>query len=409
MSTEAAGGSRSTAHAADLLLRGEGLTKDYGPRRVLDAVDLAVPRSSFLVLLGPSGSGKTTLLRCIAGTERLSGGSLWIDGREVAGPRQHLASERRGLSMVFQDYALWPHMTAAENVGFALRRLGLGGAERRQRTLTMLERVGLSDQAGTYPNQLSGGQQQRVALARALVAGTPLLLCDEPLSNLDAHLREQVRVEIATLSRDSGATVVYITHDQQEAFALADQVAVINEGRILQLGAPEEVYRHPATAFVARFTGLSGSIEGMVTGRLAADRVQVQTADCVIDARAMREISVGARVDILLRVDALSLASGEGDRPGLVGVVRDSSFRAGAYDHVVDLPSGRRLTGVRAASRARRGSSVALALSVEGSLAFPRQHGASSSTPPGSAVAADASPALGDPDPPSEVAAAGAR
>jgi ABC-type Fe3+/spermidine/putrescine transport system ATPase subunit len=221
--------------------------------------------------------------------------------------------------MVFQDYALWPHMTVAENVGFAVRRLGLGAAQRRQRALAMLERVGLADQGAKYPNQLSGGQQQRVALARALVAGTPLLLCDEPLSNLDAHLREQVRVEIATLTRDSGATVVYITHDQQEAFALADEVAVIHQGRILQSGPPEEVYRHPANRFVAQFTGLAGTVSGEVVGRRADGIVLVRTGRATVEAIAVGDQEVGTPVDMLLRADALSFGAPETDRGGLEG------------------------------------------------------------------------------------------
>jgi len=370
MMTEQASASQHGPADADVLLRGDGLTKDYGAHRVLDGVQLAVPRSSFLVLLGPSGSGKTTLLRCIAGTERLSGGSLWVDGHEVAGPRLHLPPERRGLSMVFQDYALWPHMTVSENVGFAVRRLGLGSTERRQRALAMLERVGLADQESKYPNQLSGGQQQRVALARALVAGTPLLLCDERLSNLDAHLREQVRVEIATLTRDSGATVVYITHDQQEAFALADEVAVIHEGRILQSGPPEEVYRHPANRFVAQFTGLAGTVSGEVVGRRSGGIVLVRTGQATVAALAVGDQVIGTPVDILLRADALSIGATLTAEGGLVGVVRDTSFRSGAYDHVVDLTVGTRLTGVRCATRVPRGSSVNITLEVTGCMAF---------------------------------------
>jgi iron(III) transport system ATP-binding protein len=395
MMTEQGSARQHRAADADVLLRGDGLTKDYAAHRVLDGVQLAVPRSSFLVLLGPSGSGKTTLLRCIAGTERLSGGSLWVDGHEVAGPRLHLPPERRGLSMVFQDYALWPHMTVAENVGFAVRRLGLGAAQRRQRALAMLERVGLADQEAKYPNQLSGGQQQRVALARALVAGTPLLLCDEPLSNLDAHLREQVRVEIATLTRDSGATVVYITHDQQEAFALADEVAVIHQGRILQSGPPEEVYRHPANRFVAQFTGLAGTVSGEVVGRRADGIVLVRTGRATVEAIAVGDQEVGTPVDMLLRADALSFGAPETDRGGLEGVVRDTSFRSGAYDHVVDVAGGARLTGVRSATRVPRGSSVSITVEVTGCMAF----GSDEATNPGSDMGHADLPAMAESSP----------
>ena len=359
--------------SADPVLVAIGLTKSYQETRVLDGVDLDVPQGTFLVLLGPSGSGKTTLLRCIAGTERLTSGSLTISGREVAGPRTHLPPERRQLSMVFQDYALWPHMTAADNVGFALRRLALRSSDRRARALNMLERVGIAHLADQYPGRLSGGQQQRVALARALVAESPLLLCDEPLSNLDAHLREQLRVEIATLTRDSGATVIYITHDQQEAFALADQLAVIHRGRILQIGPPEQVYRVPKSPFVAQFTGLAGALAVQTLGGSGPELVRVLCGEVELDATPMGDLRPGAAAQALLRADALSIGS---SRPGaLRGLVRDSSFRSGAYDHVVDLAVGARITGVRANARAARGSNVDVLIDPAGCLAFPESAG----------------------------------
>jgi iron(III) transport system ATP-binding protein len=361
---------RRAAMTTEIMLHGEGLTKSYGAQQVLSGVDLNVPRACFLVLLGPSGSGKTTLLRCISGTERLGAGSLWLGGKLIAGPRLHLPPERRALSMVFQDFALWPHMTVLENVGFALKRLRMSSVERRRKALAMLERVGLTQFAGQYPNQLSGGQQQRVALARALVAETPLLLCDEPLSNLDAHLREQVRVEIATLARDSGATVIYITHDQQEAFALADQVAIIHQGRILQLGTPEDVYRLPTDPFVAHFTGVAGSIQGEVVGHLEGRSIRVSTGDATLEATSSHPTPVGTQVDLLLRPDALHLVAPDSDGKRLVGVVRDTSFRSGAYEHVVDLLQGSRLTGVRSATRVARGSKVGITVDAHGCLAF---------------------------------------
>lgn len=354
----------------DFVVRAEALCKDYSGHQVLDGVDLKVARGDFLVLLGPSGSGKTTLLRCLAGTERLSSGSLWLDGQQVAGAGIHLPPERRGLSMVFQEYALWPHLTVLENVAFAVRRLQKGAAERHSRARQTLERVGLAHLADAYPTRLSGGQQQRVALARALAASTPLLLCDEPLSNLDAHLREQVRVEIATLSRDSGATVVYITHDQQEAFALADQVAVINDGRIVQLGTPETVYRQPATRFVATFTGVAGSVPGQIVGRRANGLVQVRCLGATLEAKAAILPARGDEVELLIRGDAVALDEPRSDGSLLLGVVRDNSFRSGAYDHVVDLDGGHRLTGVSSADRVPRGRHVGIRVDAVGCLAF---------------------------------------
>ena len=194
-------------------------------------MSLDVAPGTFLVLLGPSGSGKTTLLRCLAGIERIDSGLITIGGQTVADGRAHVPPDQRDLSMVFQDYALWPHLTALDNVAFALRRRRLPRAECRARAAAMLERVGLGEFARRYPNELSGGEQQRVALARALIADTGLILCDEPLSNLDADLRERMRVEISSLVREAGATTVYITHDQAEAFALADRGRGARRGR----------------------------------------------------------------------------------------------------------------------------------------------------------------------------------
>jgi ABC-type Fe3+/spermidine/putrescine transport system ATPase subunit len=242
-------------------IRGErldiaGATKLFGAKAALAGVHLHIEPGTFLVLLGPSGSGKTTLLRCLAGIERLSEGTVSIGGQLVASGGLHLPPERRHLAMVFQDYALWPHMTALKNVMFPLRQLRMSASEARRRAHEMLERVGLGRLEERYPNELSGGEQQRVALARTLVGGVGLVLFDEPLSNLDADMREHLRLTISTLARDSGATSVYITHDQAEAFALADRIGVLRDGRLVQLGSPEDLYRQPATPFVARFTGI---------------------------------------------------------------------------------------------------------------------------------------------------------
>jgi iron(III) transport system ATP-binding protein len=253
------------------------LTKTYAGSSVpaLKAVSLDVAPGTFLVLLGPSGSGKTTLLRCLAGIERIDSGMLSIGGRVVADGRAHVPPEQRDLSMVFQDYALWPHLTSLDNVAFALRRRRLPRTECRARALEMLTRVGLSEFARRYPNELSGGQQQRVALARALIADTGLILCDEPLSNLDADLRERMRVQISALVREAGATTVYITHDQAEAFALADEVGVLEEGVLVQYGTPEDIYNQPATPFVARFTGLAGELRVKVSAHGANGTLEI--------------------------------------------------------------------------------------------------------------------------------------
>lgn len=222
--------------AVGVTLEVKGLTRRFGDLVALDRVDLTVEAGQFVVLLGPSGSGKTTLLRLLAGIDKVDEGTITLGGKVLADGRLHLPPERRGLAMVFQDYALWPHLTVLANVAYALRRLRLAAGESDARARAMLERVGLARYADGWPHQLSGGEQQRVALARALVAQPGLLLCDEPLSNLDADLRERLRLEIATLAREAGTTVVYITitHDQTEAFALADRVGVLDHGRLVQ-------------------------------------------------------------------------------------------------------------------------------------------------------------------------------
>jgi iron(III) transport system ATP-binding protein len=372
------------------------LTKTYPGATVpaLKSVSLDVAPGTFLVLLGPSGSGKTTLLRCLAGIERIDSGSLSIGSRVVADGRSHVPPEQRDLSMVFQDYALWPHLTALDNVAFALRRRRLPRAECRVRAASMLDRVGLSEFARRYPNELSGGQQQRVALARALIADTGLILCDEPLSNLDADLRERMRVEISSLVREAGATTVYITHDQAEAFALADHIGVLEEGVLVQSGSAEDVYHHPATPFVARFTGLAGELPVRVAGH-GSDGALELTANGVEDGsvrlpalRPARGTATGTALgtdgagsvpkpgdDALLaiRPTGVLLLRSAAETPHLTGRVADVAFRGRGYEYAIDLPGLGRLTGVFARHRADRGDSVGLRLDPEGCHLFPAE------------------------------------
>ena len=352
----------------------DGATKRFGAKVALDAVSLDVQPGSFLVLLGPSGSGKTTLLRCLAGIERLSSGTITIGDRLVAdGNGHHVSPEHRDLSMVFQDYALWPHLTAQQNVAFALARLRLPKSRAVQRSLELLDRVGLAGLSERFPNELSGGEQQRVALARALAAGTGLLLFDEPLSNLDATLREELRVEIATLAREAAATAIYITHDQAEAFALADRIGVLQGGRIVQLGTPEDVYRRPANAFVARFTGLAGSLRARCEGPAGQDRVTARLGDTQALAMALApgsgEVPEGVAGSLLLRHSAVRL--GPRTRDGITGRITDAAFRGRGYDHAVELPWGDRLVGVHDERRWSRGDSVCLSIDPEACFFFP--------------------------------------
>ncbi len=349
-------------------------TKRYGAKVALDEVDLRVLPGTLCVLLGPSGSGKTTLLRCLAGIERLSSGQLRLGGRLVADGASHEPPERRDLSMVFQDYALWPHLTAARNVAFALGRRRLGRGDSTARARQMLERVGLGHLVERYPNELSGGEQQRVALARALVAETGLLLFDEPLSNLDADLRERMRLEIATLTRASGATSVYITHDQAEAFALADTVGVLRDGRLVQLGPPEEIYLRPATPFVARFTGLAGEVPVRVAGGATGDDlvpVEPLAGGSTLLATAMSAPEPGTAT-LLVRPAGVQLLAADHARRHLDGVVVDAAYRGRGYDHAVRI--GRdSLVGIHDQRRWARGDRVGVRLDPSSCLLFPSE------------------------------------
>ena len=351
----------------------ENVGKTYpGGNQALREVSLAVEPGTFLVLLGPSGSGKTTLLRCLAGIERVTSGRITIGSRVVAADRVHIPPDQRDLSMVFQDYALWPHLTARDNVAFALRRRHLSRAECRIQALEMLGRVGLGALADRYPNELSGGEQQRVALARALIADTGLILCDEPLSNLDADLRERMRVEISALVREAAATTVYITHDQAEAFALADQVGVLERGRLVQTGTPEEIYTRPATPFVARFTGLAGELPVRVRDRDPDGTVLVEPPEGhSFRARAPLEPLTGPTALVMIRPTGVRLTSNGSDERHLSGRVTDVAFRGRGYEHAIDINGTTRLTGVFADARAARGELVGLRMDPAGCHLFP--------------------------------------
>ena len=336
------------------------LTKSFGDKHALRGVSIDVAPGTFLVLLGPSGSGKTTLLRCLAGIERPTSGVIEIDQREVVGPRRFVAPERRGLAMVFQDYALWPHLSVRKNVAFPLAGSPRSKPERAERVIDLLERVGIAHLADRFPNELSGGEQQRVALARALAADVGLILFDEPLSNLDADRREQLRVEIATVTRDVGVTAVYITHDQSEAFALADQVGVLNHGKLVQLDTPENVYRRPRNAFVARFTGVAGEFDVDVLHPCGPDRYEVilpRVAGHTITAVALERMTPGEPASLFIRASAVSLAP-ESSAQGVPAVVRDVAFSGRGYEHAVSVGGDTILTKVYCATRFERGSNV---------------------------------------------------
>jgi ABC-type Fe3+/spermidine/putrescine transport system ATPase subunit len=259
-----------------------GLSFGYGPAPLLRAVSLNVPGGRFLTLLGPSGCGKTTLLKLIGGYLTAASGSIFLRGRDVTA----LPPERRNVGMVFQNYALFPHLSARRNVSFALEVRGTSRAEWERRVESMLDLVGLTEaERNRKPAALSGGQQQRVALARALVFTPDVLLLDEPLANLDRHLRDQLRAELRRLQRETGVTAVMVTHDQEEAMAVSDLLGVMAAGRLLQLGEPSELYHHPRTPFVARFLGDANLLSGSALGSGAGVHL-VRPEHCLLGAAA---------------------------------------------------------------------------------------------------------------------------
>ena len=280
-----------------------GCTREYGAVRAVDALDLSVYEGEFLSLLGPSGCGKTTTLNLIAGFVPPTAGRIVIDGDDVTARPAHL----RGLGVVFQSYALFPHLSIRENVAFGLRERRVPAAEIDRRVGEALELVRLDRAGRQRPSELSGGMQQRVALARALVYRPRVLLLDEPLAALDKKLRESMRDELRGIQRTVGITTIFVTHDQAEALGLSDRIAVMNAGRLEQLGAPRDIYAHPRTRFVADFIGASTVLRGRA---LAADRVDVAGAQLRVAGVTLR---AGADVELAIRPERVRLASASGD------------------------------------------------------------------------------------------------
>jgi iron(III) transport system ATP-binding protein len=352
-------------------LRLRGLTKRFPNGTVaVDAVDLDVAEGEMVALLGPSGCGKTTTLRCIAGLEDAELGSIELAGKRI----DALPPNRREATMVFQGYALFPHMTVFENVAYGLRVRGVGGAALRKRVEDALVLVDLPGLGDRRPQQLSGGQQQRVALARSLVLEPKLLLFDEPLSNLDAKLREQMRGEIRGLQQRIGITSLYVTHDQSEALALADRIAVMDRGRIAQLGTPREIYDEPTTRFVADFVGRANFVQGRVVG---VDPILGELLVEVLgDVRRVRtagtESSPGEVVDVLVRPEELHVdLGGGGDTRATVAQV---SYLGGQINYQLEWEGQTLLATApvdRGASLPGVGAEVGVHLPAQVFRAFP--------------------------------------
>jgi spermidine/putrescine ABC transporter ATP-binding subunit len=282
----------------------ERIVKKYGNVKAVDDLSLKVQDRELLTLLGPSGCGKTTILRCVSGFVKPDSGDIYLGDRKIT----EIPPQKRGIGLVFQNYALWPHMTVFQNLAFGLKIKKLSKNEIRQKVEHALALVQLEGFGDRYPRQLSGGQQQRVALSRALVLEPDILLLDEPLSNLDALLREQMRFEIAHIHKQAGITTIYVTHDQTEAMVISDRIAVLEKGRIMQLGTPLEIYSKPANKFVAGFMGTTNFIHGKVIS-FDKDYAEVTTDDGVTLTGRVRELKKGDEVDVAIRPESIKFLS----------------------------------------------------------------------------------------------------
>jgi iron(III) transport system ATP-binding protein len=349
------------------------LTKAFGSGPAaavaVDGISLDINPGELFFLLGPSGCGKTTLLRMIAGFIDPTSGSIAFDGRDVT----HTAPNKRNTGMVFQSYALWPHMSVAQNVAFGLGIRKVPRNERERRVADALAAVRMAEYAERKPNQLSGGQQQRVALARALVIRPDVLLLDEPLSNLDAKLRIELRSEIRRVCKETGITAVYVTHDQKEALSMADRVSVLSQGRVVQTGPPEELYRRPQSRFVAEFLGETNFIRGRL-GMRATDGVEVQTAAGKLLA-ATGFAHDNAEVVCSIRPEAFRFSDADRSPSNtLPGRIVDTTYLGEMAQYNIELPGGTRVKVADLnplAARSRAGESITLTVAPDDIVVLP--------------------------------------
>ena len=314
------------------------IVKTFGTTKAIDSLNLVVEDGELLTLLGPSGCGKTTTLRAVAGFVTPDSGEIFIGERKISS----LAPEKRGIGLVFQNYALWPHMTVFQNLAFGLGLKKMTKSRIKDKVAEGLSIVKLEEHGDRYPRQLSGGQQQRVALARALVLEPDILLLDEPLSNLDALLREQMRFEIAHLHKQYGITTIYVTHDQTEAMVISDRVAVLNKGKLMQLGTPTDIYARPANKFVAGFMGTTNFIHGKVV-KLDGSRVTVETDDGLVLTGMGNEVTLGQAVDVAVRPENIEFVEtsdtaipGEQENTFIARVVR-ATYVGEVIDYQINL------------------------------------------------------------------------
>jgi len=324
------------------LVRFKAVTKRFGSFTAIEALSLDIAHGEFFALLGPSGCGKTTLLRMVAGFDLPNGGSIWLDGRDMTG----VPPEKRNVHTVFQSYALFPHMTVAQNIGFPLQMAQIAEAEIPRRVEEALEDVSLSGMSARYPNELSGGQRQRVAVARALINRPKLLLLDEPLAALDAKLKERMQLELISLQREVNIAFVYVTHDQQEALALAHRIAVMNHGRVEQLDEPSKIYGFPKNRFVADFIGTCNILDAEVLA-IGEETMRVKIPELgEVNALRTETARVGQRGALALRPEQVAIS------PQLVADSVSNHFAGKVFDflylgdvtvYVVELPNGSRI------------------------------------------------------------------
>src|SRR5690349_13440269 len=346
-----------------------GLTKRFASLAVVDAVSLRIDHGQLVCLLGPSGCGKTTTLRLIAGFLEPTEGEIHVGERIVSSQARTLPPEQRNMSMIFQSYALWPHMTVAENITYGLRLRKMDRATIAKKLRTILETTKLEVLAERYPGELSGGQQQRVALARALVVEPETLLLDEPLSNLDANLREEMRFEIRRLHDEYRYTTVYVTHDQSEAMTTADLIAVMNGGKIDQLGTPEEIYDRPQSEFVARFIGSSNVIKG-----IARDENHMSFACATLRVTGAK-LTAGQSAAVAIRQHDIQLATQAPASPenAVKAVVTRQVYLGAARDYMVEVADGTTLRATAPTeTNVQKGSEVWLTLPPERCRALSR-------------------------------------
>jgi iron(III) transport system ATP-binding protein len=354
-------------------IRIEGLTKRYGAETEMAAVDglsLDIGENQFITLLGPSGCGKSTTLRLIAGYIVPDAGTIRLGGRIVSEPGRVTPPEERGMGMVFQNYAVWPHKTVFENVVFGLRVKRVPREEAIQRVRRILSMVHLEGLEDRYPSQLSGGQQQRTALARSLVVEPAVLLLDEPLSNLDAKLRERMRSELKALQRRTGITFIYVTHDQAEALALSDRIAVMHGGRLQQYGAPKEIYERPANRVVADFLGLVNMVPASVVG-IDAGGASLALGPLRLRFPPNPDFKVDGVVEVVIRPESIRFVPA--GTPGAVGAeIEELSYLGGVSDYALRLEGGLRLRArVPAGSDHPAEGAVAIAVDASQCSVFP--------------------------------------